>query len=73
MRPLQKADYFEGFLEVLRVLTVVGDISEEAWTERYNWMETRNDEYFLIVIVDQSREAGKQVVGSGALVVERKL
>lgn len=68
-RPLQRADYHTGFLDVLRVLTTVGDISEEKWDERFEWMAKRGDEYFLLVIVDGE---GK-VVGTGALVVERKL
>lgn len=67
-RPLQRADYHTGFLDVLRVLTTVGDISEEKWDERFEWMAKRGDEYFLLVIVDGE---GK-VVGTGALVVERK-
>jgi len=29
-RPLEKKDYANGFLDVLRVLTTVGDISEEV-------------------------------------------
>ncbi|TID19561.1 glucosamine 6-phosphate N-acetyltransferas-like protein [Venturia nashicola] len=76
-RPLQKSDYHSGFLDVLRVLTTVGDITEEAWNERYEWMSKRNDEYFLLVIVDTARETqegkGKGgIVGTGCLVVERK-
>ncbi len=71
-RPLQRSDYHAGFLDVLRVLTVVGDISEEKWTERYNWMAKRNDEYFLLVITDESREPERKVVATGALFVERK-
>ncbi|RDI86648.1 Nucleolar GTP-binding protein 1 [Venturia inaequalis] len=74
-RPLRKSDYHSGFLDVLRVLTTVGDISEEAWDERYEWMSKRNDEYFLLVIVDTARETleGKGgIVGTGCLVVERK-
>jgi len=67
-RPLQRTDYHAGFLDVLRVLTTVGDISEEKWDERFEWMAKRGDEYFLLVIVDGE---GK-VVGTGALVVERK-
>ncbi|KAI9817569.1 MAG: Glucosamine-phosphate N-acetyltransferase-like protein [Pycnora praestabilis] len=68
LRPLQQNDYHAGFLDVLRVLTTVGDISEEAWNERYEWMKTRNDEYFLLCVVDGE----KKVVGTGALIVERK-
>jgi glucosamine-phosphate N-acetyltransferase len=73
IRPLEAADFHEGFLDVLRVLTSVGDISETAWSERYEWMAKRSEEYFLIVIVDQSRPKGSQVVGTGALIVEKKL
>ncbi|OCK78647.1 acyl-CoA N-acyltransferase [Lepidopterella palustris CBS 459.81] len=66
-RPLQRADYHNGFLDVLRVLTTVGDISEEKWNERFEWMARRGDEYFLLAITD-----GTKVVGTGALIVERK-
>jgi glucosamine-phosphate N-acetyltransferase len=30
LRPLQKGDYQKGFLDVLRVLTTVGDVTEEV-------------------------------------------
>jgi hypothetical protein len=72
-RPLQRSDYSQGFLDVLRVLTTVGDITEEKWNERYEWMAQRGDQYYLMVIVDESRPEGNQVVGTGALIVERKL
>ncbi|KAF9698224.1 hypothetical protein EKO04_003563 [Ascochyta lentis] len=67
-RPIQRQDYHNGFLDVLRVLTTVGDVSEEAWNERYTWMATRNDSYFLLAILDSS----SRIVGTGALIVERK-
>src|ERR1700712_567162 len=73
VRPLQRSDFHEGFLDVLRVLTTVGEINEAAWMERYDWLSKRNDEYFLLVIRDEKREPGQRVVGTGALVVERKL
>lgn len=69
IRPLQRSDYHAGFLDVLRVLTTVGEISEKAWNERYDWMSGRGDEYFLLCICD----GDGMVVGTGALVVERKL
>jgi glucosamine-phosphate N-acetyltransferase len=69
IRSLQKSDYARGFLDVLRVLTTVGDISEEAWNERYDWMNTQGKGgYYLLCILD-----GERVVGTGALIVERKL
>ena len=68
-RPLQRSDFHAGFLDVLRVLTTVGDVSEEKFHERYDWMKQRNGEYFLLCILDGS----DKVVGTGALIVERKL
>ncbi len=76
IRPLLRSDYHHGFLDVLRVLTTVGDISEEKWNERYDWMRKRNDEYYLLCILDgsgaESRGEGR-IVGTGAVLVERKL
>lgn len=69
MRPLQRTDYGAGFLNVLKVLTTVGDISEEKWMERYDWMAKRGDEYFVLVICDGE----EKVVGTGSVIVERKL
>jgi glucosamine-phosphate N-acetyltransferase len=67
LRALDKGDYARGFLDCLRVLTTVGEIEEERFLERYDWMKT-NGGYYLLVIDD-----GKRIVGTGALVVERKL
>jgi glucosamine-phosphate N-acetyltransferase len=69
LRPLNKQDYNRGFLDVLRQLTTVGEISEEQWNERYDWMKKREGEYFIVAIEDGE---GK-VVGCGTLVVEKKL
>jgi len=69
IRPLQRTDYAAGFLDVLRVLTTVGEVSEEAFAARFDEMEKANGMYHVLVILDGS---GK-VVGTGALVVERKL
>ncbi|RKF54406.1 Glucosamine 6-phosphate N-acetyltransferase [Golovinomyces cichoracearum] len=68
IRPLRKSDYAIGFLNCLRVLTTVGDISESEWNERYDWMSTQGKGgYYLLVIEDRGR-----IVGTGALIVERK-
>ncbi|KAM0800117.1 glucosamine 6-phosphate N-acetyltransferase-like protein [Usnea florida] len=68
MRPLQRSDYKAGVLDVLKVLTTVGDVSEKAWTERYDWMAQRGDEYYILVVCDGE---GK-VVGTGCVMAERK-
>ncbi|KAH6667487.1 acyl-CoA N-acyltransferase [Halenospora varia] len=41
LRALRRSDYARGFLDCLRVLTTVGDITEEQWNERYHWMNTQ--------------------------------
>jgi glucosamine-phosphate N-acetyltransferase len=70
LRALQKGDYEKGFLDCLRVLTTVGDITLEQWNERYEWMDTQGKgAYYLLVITN---ETGK-IVATGALIVERKL
>jgi len=68
IRALRKSDYSIGFLDVLRVLTTVGDITEEEWNGRYDWMTTQGKGgYYLLVVEDQGR-----IVATGALLVERK-
>jgi len=68
IRALRKSDYDRGFLDCLRVLTTVGDITEAQWDERYEWMANAGKGgYYLLVIDDGSR-----IVGTGALLVERK-
>jgi glucosamine-phosphate N-acetyltransferase len=71
IRALRRSDYHTGFLDCLRVLTTVGEISEEKFNERYDWMNSQEG-YYILVIEDSS--SGKSVVvGTGALIVERKL
>ena len=55
-------------LDVLKVLTTVGDISEAAWTERFDYMASSKGTYYILVVLDGE---GK-VVGTGGVVVERK-
>lgn len=69
IRALGRGDYATGFLDCLRVLTTVGDISEEQFSARYDWLQGQDGGYFILVIEDDA----SRVVGTGALVVERKL
>ncbi|KAL4977878.1 fumarate hydratase [Aspergillus desertorum] len=68
IRPVQRSDFSRGYLDVLRVLTTVGDIDEADWNKRYDWISARNDEYYLLVIVDGQ----DKIVATGSLIVERK-
>ncbi|KAI1259037.1 glucosamine 6-phosphate N-acetyltransferase [Xylariaceae sp. FL1019] len=67
-RSLRLSDYDAGFLDCLRVLTTVGEITREAFEERYKWILSQGT-YYILVIEDTS--TGK-VVGTGNLLVERK-
>jgi glucosamine-phosphate N-acetyltransferase len=71
LRPLNQSDYSSGFLDCLRVLTTVGEFTEEQFQKQYETMSTQGG-YYIVVIEDTSRTENK-VVGTGALIVERKL
>lgn len=71
LRALRKTDFASGFLDCLRVLTTVGEISQEQFEQQFDDME-RQGSYYIIVIEDTNRSANS-VVGTGALIVEKKL
>lgn len=71
LRALRKSDFDSGFLDCLRVLTTVGEISEADFAKQYDEMAAAGS-YYIIIIEDTSR-AERPVVGTGALIVERKL
>lgn len=75
IRPLQLSDYHAGFLDVLRVLTTVGEVSYEEFGSRFEDMKAPGGlgrgagGYQVLVILNGD---GK-IVGTGALIVEKKL
>ncbi len=69
IRPLQRGDFDLGFLDVLRVLTHVGDVSKEEFEKRWDEMKAGAGGYHVLVILDGE----EKIVGTGALIVERKL
>ncbi|KAF7187351.1 Glucosamine 6-phosphate N-acetyltransferase [Pseudocercospora fuligena] len=68
IRPLQRSDFDYGFLDVLRVLTQVGDVTKEEFEKRFDEMRAGAGGYHILVILDGE----KKIVGTGALIVERK-
>ncbi|KAI8359307.1 acyl-CoA N-acyltransferase, partial [Mortierella sp. GBAus27b] len=70
IRPLCRTDNQvrsnTSFLKTLEVLTQVGEISEEAFRERFQYLQDHNDQYFTIVIEDMN------IVAAGTVVIERK-
>ncbi|KAK6511979.1 Glucosamine-phosphate N-acetyltransferase-like protein [Arthrobotrys musiformis] len=67
IRELQKSDRAD-VLSVLAVLTTVGDITDTAWDERFDYISKHDDTYTILCIVD---DEGK-VCATGSLIVERK-
>ena len=68
IRSLERGDYTKGFFECLQVLTWTGDVSEADFVERYDEMAEAKGTYYFAVI-----EYDGRIVGTGALVVEKKL
>ncbi|RDL30825.1 Uncharacterized protein BP5553_10170 [Venustampulla echinocandica] len=68
IRPLERGDYAKGFLECLKVLSAVGDVTEEQFGERYDWMSQHGKGVHYHVVIEHEA----QIVGTGALIVERK-
>ena len=70
IRPLERSDYAKGFLDCLRVLTHIGDISEERFNQRYDFMDIEHKGGYYVLVIEDDKE---RIVGTGVLVVERKL
>ena len=68
VRSLEREDFAKGYLDCLRVLTHVGDLTVEQFNERYDEMNTGKGTYYLLVIEHENR-----IVGTGSLIVEKKL
>ncbi|KAK3331146.1 acyl-CoA N-acyltransferase [Apodospora peruviana] len=71
LRALRRSDFDTGFLDCLRVLTTVGVITKAQFEDRYSWMSRQDGGYFILVIEDTNVSPAR-VVGTGALIVERK-
>jgi glucosamine-phosphate N-acetyltransferase len=69
IRPLASDDYKRGHLDLLRVLTVVTDPGEAAWTNQFNALRAQSQSYYTIVIVDKNLD---KIVAIGTVFIERK-
>lgn len=69
IRPLQKGDYAKGFVECLRDLTWMAEVTEAEFNERYDEMDTGGKgPYYYLVIEYEGR-----IVGTGLVLAEKKL
>jgi len=69
IRPLASTDYRRGYLDVLKVLTVVTDPGEQAWVDQFNIFRGTPNTYYSIVIVDKPTD---RIVAVGTVFIERK-
>jgi len=72
VRPLQSDDFKHGFIEVLKQLTSVGNITESNYRDQFETMKSSNGTYYQTVIVDKSDETSEKIIGSATLMIERK-
>lgn len=69
VRPLQSDDFSRGFIDLLKQLTSVGNVSESDFTDRFLEMKNSNETYYNTVIVDSETD---KIVGAATLIKERK-
>merc|ERR1711981_240452 len=69
VRPLQADDFDRGFIDLLKQLTSVGEVTENDFRERFQEMKTCKGTYYNTVIVDTNND---RVIGAASLIVERK-
>ncbi|KAI4849354.1 hypothetical protein E4T44_03398 [Aureobasidium sp. EXF-8845] len=68
LRPLQRSDFSRGFLKCLTDLTWIGEITQSAFEERYDWMATKGKEWYYCIVIDD----GERIVATATMIVERK-
>ena len=71
LRPLQKADYSNGFITLLSQLTQVGEYTREKFDKQFDAMKQVPGVYYIVVIED-TRVGREKLVATATLVVERK-
>eukprot|EP00731_Ephydatia_muelleri_P020149 Em0012g974a len=71
LRPLQKADYSNGFITLLSQLTQVGEYTREKFDKQFDAMKQVSGVYYIVVIED-TRVGREKLVATATLVVERK-
>eukprot|EP00093_Oithona_nana_P005720 05720.XXX_318127_319005_1 [CDS] Oithona nana genome sequencing. len=69
VRPLQSDDFNRGYLELLKQLTSVGDVTQAEFKERFLLMKSCQGTYYNTVIVDKETDC---IIGAASLIVERK-
>uniref|UniRef100_A0A0C9S4U9 Glucosamine 6-phosphate N-acetyltransferase n=1 Tax=Wollemia nobilis TaxID=56998 RepID=A0A0C9S4U9_9CONI len=69
LRRLEPSDYTKGFLELLRQLSVCGNVSQQEFTNRFQELQGLGDDHVISVIEDTDQN---RIVATGTIFVERK-
>ncbi|KAM3962546.1 glucosamine 6-phosphate N-acetyltransferase isoform 1-T2 [Aphomia sociella] len=68
VRPLQRADYDKGFLQLLSQLTSVGNVTRKQFDDRFTKMKQSGGHY--VTVIEDTR-IGK-LIGAATLTIEQK-
>ncbi|OMH81227.1 Glucosamine 6-phosphate N-acetyltransferase 1 [Zancudomyces culisetae] len=68
IRPLSIHDYKKGLMECLESLTVIGNVTEQMFVERFLKMKSKGS-YYVTVVVDEVKD---KIVATGTLFNEFK-
>ncbi|CAI2175611.1 14581_t:CDS:2 [Funneliformis geosporum] len=68
LRPLAKDDFNKGIFSCLEQLSIIGDVSQQKFVERFEELKNAYG-YYIIVIEEKDQE---KIVGLGTLFVEMK-
>ncbi|KAJ3361919.1 hypothetical protein HDU91_003677 [Kappamyces sp. JEL0680] len=69
LRPLHRTDFDKGVLQCLEQLSVVGPLAQRDFEETFDYWKSSG--VYFVVVVEETVTG--QIVGSGTLLVERKL
>ena len=69
IRRLRVDDYDKGYMKLLAQLTIVGNVTKEAFNQRFNFMKQHDYMYYPIVIEDTQCAT---IVAAGTVFIEHK-
>ncbi|KAI8997077.1 acyl-CoA N-acyltransferase [Pilobolus umbonatus] len=67
--PLRSNDFERGYLNVLSVLTEVGEHTRDSWSTQFQYMKKHNDTYYAVTIIDEKLN---RVAATGTILIEHK-
>ncbi|THX39157.1 hypothetical protein D6D11_08891, partial [Aureobasidium pullulans] len=56
LRPLHRSDYKHGYLTCLSSLTWIGEISQSAFEQRFDWMTSKGKEWYYCIVIDDGEK-----------------